>query len=237
MKSEARHKMKQDEFVSLFSRVTHALAGNPKQTIIALIVIIALAGLFVAGSYYKGVMADRTNDVFQRGLTSYYGMRLDVPASGDKKPSPNFTAALTSFEQVGKSRLSPLRQPAQLMAAVTEAKLGRKADADAHLLRLATGSSEAFVARMAKLVRAENLYADGKYREAVAAYGELTQTTDPSFPTDYALLGLGLAQVKAGDRAAAVATFKKLKAQYAQSLLAQNADEEIRRIAPEQAEE
>lgn len=237
MKAEARHKMKEDEFVSLFTRATHAIAGNPRQTLTALIVIIVLAAAFVGLKYYKDHQNALANEAFVKGMTSYSGMRLDLSLPGDSKPAPDYAAALASFEQVADYRLAGLKEPARLMAAVAEAKLGHQQQAEARLKALAEGSGNTFYARMAKLQIAENLYQQGKYAEAATAYTGIAQTNDPNFPTDYAMLALGIAQEKAGDRRTAAATFKKLSQQFPDSTFAQKANDELRRIAPDEAAE
>ncbi|MBI2841119.1 MAG: tetratricopeptide repeat protein [Acidobacteria bacterium] len=237
MKAEARHKMKEDEFVSLFTRATHAVAGNPRQTLTALLVLLLLAAAFVGLKYYKDHQNALANEAFVKGMTSYSGMRLDVPPQGDAKPAPDYAAALASFEQVADYRLAGLKEPARLMAAVAEAKLGHTQEAETRLKAVAEGGGNTFYARMAKLQVAENLYQQGKYAEAATAYTAIAQTNDPNFPTDYAMMALGIAQQKAGDRAAAVTTFKKLAQQFPESTFAQKAQDELRRIAPDEATE
>ncbi|MEW6366006.1 MAG: tetratricopeptide repeat protein [Acidobacteriota bacterium] len=238
MKAEVRHKMKQDEFVSLFSRVTSAVADNPRQTITALAIVLALVALFFGAAAYRRAQMNKANMLFQQGMNSYYGQRLDVPPpSKDAKPSPDYRAALAKFKEVSGYRLTPLREPARLMTAVCEAKLNRQNEAKAALDGLSKGAQDSFYGRMARFLLADALYQAGKYAEAARAYAELSQTNDPNFPTDCALLAAGMSQDRAGDRAAAVATFKKLKIQYPLSSCASTADEEIRRLAPDQAEQ
>ncbi len=235
MKADARHKMKRDEFVSILGRVTHAIAENPKQALTVVIVVAAIGALFSGLVMYRNYQNTKANELFQHGLTSFYGTREDSPPDATRKP--DYAAALANFNQVSGFNMSELKEPARLMAAVCEARLGKTSDAQNRLNSLASSGRSDFFTRMAKLVEAETLYQQGKYADAARVYAELTQTNDPNFPADYTLLAAGIAQEKAGDRLSALVTFKKLKAQFPSSSYNQAADAEIRRIAPDQSEE
>lgn len=237
MKAELRHKIKEDEFVSLFARVTHHIIVNPRQTYTVIGVAVVLGGLFAGAHYYKKHQDAKANEAFLKALTSFSGTRLDVPPPPGTEPKPDYASALKSFEEAGGYSLSGLKEPARLLAAVSEARMGKAQDAEGRLKNVASTASNVLYARMAKLLLAESLLDQGKAAEAAKAFGEFAQTSDPNFPVEYAMLRLGQAQAKAGDKPAALATFRKIKAQYSDSMFAMEAETEIRRIAPDQAEE
>jgi len=236
MRAELRHKMKQDEFVSIFTRVTHSIAENPRRAITVVAVVCAVGLILGGAAFYRNYANARANTAYGKGLESLAGT-VEGQSAQASAPKPDYSAALSSFEKVAGYRLSPLRDPARVMAAVCEAKLGKGDEAAKRLQALSASGRADFFTRMAKLLQAEALFGQGKYAEAARSYAELAQTNDPNFPTDYALCSSGIAQEKSGDRAAALATFKKTMVQYPLSPYAEVARNHVRTIAPEQAED
>ena len=136
---------------------------------------------------------------------------------------PKFMAAADAY---------PTSQPGQmarLHAAETLAQLGRRDEAIAQYDQL-TGSSNALIARSARLGKSSVQLRAGQYDPAIATLKELAEQKDGALPAEALLMELARAYKLAGKTEDARKTLTQIVEQHADSPLATEAKAEIAKI-------
>ena len=136
---------------------------------------------------------------------------------------PKFMAAADAY---------PTSQPGQLArlhAAETLAQLGRRDEAIAQYDQL-TGSSNALIARSARLGKSSVQLRAGQYDPAIATLKELAEQKDGALPAEALLMELARAYKLAGKTEDARKTLTQIVEQHADSPVATEAKAEIAKI-------
>ena len=136
---------------------------------------------------------------------------------------PKFMAAADGYPN------SQPGQMARLHAAETLAQLGRRDEAIAQYDQL-TGSSNALIARSARLGKSSVQLRAGQYDPAIATLKELAEQKDGALPAEALLMELARAYKLAGKPEDARKTLTQIVEQHADSPLATEAKAEIAKI-------
>jgi TolA-binding protein len=240
MKSQERHKLKENEFARTVVHAREMLAGRQRDITWAAAVIVGL--LAIAGGYvwWQQSNAGRGTELLATALAVYEAPVVPVAAPAPGSPAPvqqpgtyateqsKLEAALPKFiEAADKYPSTPAGIAARYHAASILASLGRFSEAEQRFQEVVTKAGTSLYGRTGRLGLAEVQVAQKKYDNAITIYTEMSRDTSSQMPVDVVLMQLGRACALAGRKEEAVRAFTRVTEEFPTSLYAADAKREL----------
>jgi tetratricopeptide (TPR) repeat protein len=246
MKTSERHHLKENEFVHAVGTAQSWFEQNRTAVIGTLAAIAIVGGGVLAYTSWQNRIASNAGALLAEAMVIDEG-RVQPPAPpagttndptnpGGQLPGtyptlqakheaalPKFLAAADAYPDTAAG------QTARLHAAETLADLGRRDEAIAQYDQL-TGSSNALIARAARLGKTSVHLVAGQYDPAIATLKEMSEQKDGAMPTEALLMELARAYRLAGKTEDARKTLTQVVEQHADSPLASEAKAEIAKL-------
>ena len=243
MKSQERHKLKENEFAKTVGHARDVLESRRRDLLWGIIVVVALLASVGAYTGWQQFRTGRATELLASALAVYEAPVVPVqePAPGSPAPVPQagtyrteqakLEAALPKFlEAADRYPSSDAGVTARFHAAGILATLGRFAEAEQRYQEVLARAGSTIYGRTARLGLANAQVAQQKYDNAITIYSELSRDTNSQMPLDGVLMQLGRACLKAGRKADAVTAFTRVTKEFPESMYVEDA-----RTALEQA--
>jgi TolA-binding protein len=243
MKSQERHKLKENEFAKTVAHARDVLDSRRRDLIWGIIVALALLASVGAYTSWRQIRTGRATELLAAALATYEAPVVPVqePAPGSPAPVPQpgtyrteqakLEAALPKFlEAADRYPSSDAGVAARYHAAGILATLGRFPEAEQRYQDVLARAGSTLYGRTARLGLADAQVAQKKFDNAITIYTELSRDANSQMPVDGVLMQLGHAYLKAGRKAEAATTFTRVKDEFPESMYAEDA-----RTALEQA--
>jgi TolA-binding protein len=236
MKSQERHKLKENEFARTMSHARDVLDSRRRDLIWGLIVVFALLASVGAYASWQQFRTGRATELLASALAVYEApvVPVQAPAPGSPAPVPQpgtyrteqakLEAALPRFlEAADRYPSSDAGVAARYHAAGILATLGRYPEAEQRYQEVLSRAGSTIYGRTARLGLANAQMAQKKYDSAITIYSDLSRDTNSQMPVDGVLMQLGRAYLKAGRKSEAVTTFNRVKDEFPESMYAEDA--------------
>jgi TolA-binding protein len=236
MKSQERHKLKENEFARTVLHAREVLDSRRKDLIWGIIVVIALLASVGVYASWRQVRTGRATELLASALAVYEApvMPVQEPAPGSPAPVPQpgtyrseqakLEAALPKFlEAADRYPGSDAGVTARYHAAGILATLGRYAEAEQRYQEVLSRAGSTLYGRTARLGLANAQVAQKKYDNAITIYTELSRDPNSQMPVDGVLMQLGRTCLKAGRKEEAVRAFTRVKDDFPESMYAEDA--------------
>ncbi len=236
MKSQERHKLKENEFAKTVLHARDAIQGRQRDIMWAVVVVLVLLGSVAAYAGWRQSKTSNATELLATALAVYQTPVVPVAAPAPGSPAPvqqpgtflteraKLEAALPRFvETADKYPTTDAGIAARFHAAGILAELGKHAEAEQQYQEVVSRAGSTLYSRTAKLGLADAQLAQGKFDSAINIYTELSRDTSSQLPVDGVLMQLGRAYVKAGRKDEAVSTFTRVTQEFPQSLYAADA--------------
>jgi len=214
MKREIKKKLKEDEFVHGFSWLVDFAQKWRKELIIAAAVIVGLALLWTGVQVLNGVQNRKNSAV----LGDILALRNDLTKNPQNLSKLEVLAQKGRFARVAS---------AQLASYWVEQGALDKAD---QTLAGAVGGDRDFFYFQAQDLSAQIATLRGEYDRAVKILQAIEDAKPRDFNLDAVLYHKAEAMEKKGDKAGALALFKRIQTEYAQSYFGYDAGQKIRKL-------
>jgi TolA-binding protein len=240
MKATERHKLKENELAKSVAHATDAVQsrqGDITKIVLALLVLLVAVGGY---SWWRSARQNQANAALAGALAVYEMPVVPVPppAPGSPPPVPQpgtfqteqqkLDASLPKFlEAANAYPNSTAGIAARFHAAAILAAQGKHAEAEQRYKEVVDKAGTTIYARTARLGMAESQIAQGKFDNAIAVYSELSRDTTSTLPLDSVLMHLGRAYARAGKKAEAAQSFKRVVDEFPQSAYAADARREM----------
>ncbi len=229
----SRRELKTDEFHDAMERGVEILRTHQKTIWQASLVVVVAAAAFFGWRYYSSRQTAKASAAFARAIAIY-----DTPVQGTtQQPLPGqatfpssaakYTAADQALASVATQYPSThYGEIARYYSGISLEKLGRYSEAEMWLRPLADGGDTQFKA-LAQFELAHVYEQMGKSQQAVALYQQLLAKPSVFVPKPVILLALGDHYAAAKDVAQAVKYYEQVKSEYANTGLADQADQRL----------
>ena len=240
MKSQERHKLKENEFARTVVHAREVIANRQRDITWAVAVIVGL--LAIVGGYvgWRQSTANRGTELFATALAVYESpvVPLPAPTPGGAPPvqqpgtyvtqQAKLEAALPKFiEAADRYPSTQAGIAARYHAASILATLGRFSEAEQRFQEVVARAGTSLYARTGRLGLAEAQVAQKKYDNAITIYTEMSRDTSSQMPVDGVLMQLGRACALAGRKEEAVRAFTRVTEEFPTSLYAADAKREL----------
>jgi TolA-binding protein len=240
MKSQERHKLKENEFVRTVGQARQAIANRQRDVTWAVAVIVALLAIVGGYTWWRQSTASRGTDLLATALAVYEApvVPLPPPTPGGAPPvqqpgtylteQAKLEAALPEFiEAADRYPSTPAGIAARYHAASILAALGRHSEAEQRFQEVVDRAGTTLYARTGRLGLAEAQVAQKKFDNAITIYTEMSRDTSSQMPVDGVLMQLGRACALAGRKEEAVRAFTRVTEEFPTSLYAADAKREL----------
>jgi TolA-binding protein len=240
MKSQERHKLKENEFARTVSNVQDMFETRRRDVIWALVVVIALLASVGGYAWWRRSNDDRATALLATALAVYEAPVVPPappsPGSAPPVPQPGTFATEQAKLEAALPRLLEAadRYPAsgagitaRYHAAGILATLGRYPEAEQRYQEVVASAGGTISARTARLGLAQAQVAQKKYDAAITIFTELSRDTSSQMPVDGVLMQLGRACARAGRKEEAVRAFTRVTEEFPTSLFADDARREL----------
>ena len=240
MKATERHKLKENEFATSVAHakdVMQSRQGDIIKIVLALLVLLVAVGGY---SWWRSARDSKANAALAAALAVHEMPVVPVPppAPGSPPPVPQpgtfqteqqkLDASLPKFlEAANAYPNSTAGIAARFHAAAILAAQGKHAEAEQRYKEVVDKAGTTIYARTARLGMAESQIAQGKFENAITVYSELSRDTTSTLPLDSVLMHLGRAYARAGKKAEATQSFKRVVDEFPQSAYAADARREM----------
>jgi TolA-binding protein len=240
MKSQERHKLKENEFARTVAHARAALEARRRDLIWGLVVVIALLASVGVYAGWRQVRSGRATQLLATALAVYQAPVVPPAAPAPGSPAPvqqpgtymteraKLEAALPKFLEAADRY--PNTDPgitARYHAASILATLGRYPEAEQKYQEVVSKAGSTLYGRTAQLGLADAQLAQKKFDSAINIYTELTRDKNSQMPIDGVLMQLGRAYVAAGRKEDAVRAFSRVSDEYPESRYAADAKREL----------
>jgi TolA-binding protein len=240
MKSQERHKLKENEFAKTVQHATAALDARRRDLVWGLIVVVVL--LVAVGGYtaYRQSRANRATESLATALAIYQSPVVPMAAPAPGSPAPvqqpgtylteqaKNEAALPKFLETAEQYPSAdAGVTARFYAAGILASLGRYSEAEQRYQEVVDRAGNSIYARTGRLGLADSQLAQKKFDSAINIYTELSRDTASQMPPDGVLMQLGRACVLAGRKEEAVRAFTRVTEEFPESMYAEDAKQAL----------
>jgi predicted negative regulator of RcsB-dependent stress response len=246
MKTSERHHLKENEFVHAVGTAQTWFEQNRTAVLGTLAAIIIVSGGVLAYNAWKGSIDSKAAALLAEAMVIDEGrVQPAAPPAGTTNDPTNpggqlpgtyptlqakHEAALPKFMAAADAYPdTPAGQTARLHAAETLADMGRSDEAIAQYDQL-TGSSNALIARAARLGKSSVQLVAGQYDPAIATLKEMSEQKDGELPAEALLMELARAYRLAGKTEDARKTLTQVVEQHADSPFASEAKAEIAKL-------
>jgi TolA-binding protein len=243
MKSQERHKLKENEFAQAVGQARDVLANRQRDiTWMVVVVVLLLAG--VGGyTWWRQSTANRGTDLLASALAVYEAPVVPVAPPAPGSPAPvqqpgtylteqaKLEAALPKFiEAADRYPSTPAGVAARYHAASILANLGRYAEAEQRFQEVVNSAGSSLYGRTARLGLAETQVAQKKFDSAITIFTELSRDTNSAMPVDGVLMQLGRACALAGRKEEAVRAFTRVADEFPTSVYSGEAKRELENV-------
>jgi TolA-binding protein len=238
MKSEERHKLKENQFARGVAEATAALEGRRRDITLAISVVVVLLVTVGGYTWWRQSGSERAAESLGTALAVYQAPVVPPAAVAPGSAAPvqqagtflteqdKLQAALPKFIQTADAYpSSDAGLTARYHAAGILATLGRYSEAEQQYQQVVSKGGSGLYAETAKLGLADAQVAQKKYDSAIALYTELSRNSQ--MPVDGVLMQLGRAYTLAGKKTEAVSAFTRVTTDFPQSLYAADAQREL----------
>ena len=240
MKTQERHHLKQNEFVSGVVSVTGWYQHNKDKVTIAVGAV--LAAVVLTGGYFwwQNRSAEQAGELMGVAMTVYQAPIVppsSVPGAVQQPGSypsekARYEAALTAFQNVANTYSSSTSGiAARYHSAETLFSLGRLAEAHTAYQQVIDKGGNTVYGSMAKLGLASTMIAEGQNDQAIKTYEELAAVRDGIVPVDGVLMQLAKAYEKIGKKSEARTTYKRVVDEFPDSPYVQSARQQMTLIS------
>jgi len=240
MKSQERHKLKENQFARGFGQARHVIDERRNDISWAIAVVVILLAVVGGYTWWRQSRNDRATELLATALTVYQTPVVPAAAPAPGSPAPvqqpgtfltekaKLEAALPKFvEAADRYPSSSPGIAARFHAASILATLGRYTEAEQRYQEVVAKAGTSIYARTAKLGLAESQVAQKKYDPAIAIYTELSRDPSSGMPVDGVLMQLGRACAAAGKKEEAAGAFTRVTKEFPQSQYAADAQREL----------
>jgi TolA-binding protein len=239
MKSEERHKLKENELARSVIGAGAALEGRRRDITLGVTVVVVLLAIVGGYTWWRQSRADSAGEALGTALAVYEAPVVPPApvAPGSAPPvqqagtfltqQAKLEAALPKFiEAADKYPTSGAGIAARYHAAGILATLGRYSEAEQQYQNVVSRAGTGIYSETAKLGLADAQVAQQKYDSAIAIYTELSRNSQ-QMPLDGVLMQLGRAYTLAGKKSEATSTFTRVTTDFPQSTYAADAQREL----------
>jgi TolA-binding protein len=236
MKSQERHKLKQNDFARTVEQAREKLKARQRDVTWAVIAAVVLLAVVGGYTWWRQSRANRANQLLAAALAVYEAPVIPAaaPAPGSAPPvaqpgtylttEAKLAAALPKFiEAADRYPTADGGIAARYHAASILATLGRYPEAEQRYQEVVSRGGDSLYARTARLGLADVQVAQKKYDTAINIYTELSRDPNSQMPVDGVLMQLGRACMKAGRKEEAVRAFTRVKDEFPESMYAEEA--------------
>jgi TolA-binding protein len=240
MKSQERHRLKENEFVRTVERARGALETRRRDITWAIAAVIVLLVVVAGTVAWRQSRADRATELLATALAIYHAPVVPPAAPAPGSPAPvqqpgtflsehaRLEAALPKFiDAADRYPSSAAGLAARFHAASILAALGRFGEAEQRYQEVVTNGGSSLYGRTARLGLADVQVAQKKYDPAITIYTELSRDTNSQMPLDGVLMQLGRACARAGRKDEAVRAFTRVTTEFPQSPYSDQARREL----------
>ena len=240
MKSQERHKLKENEFARTVEHAREVLSTRQRDITWIVVVVVALLAIVGGYTWWRQSTAGRGTDLFANALAVYQApvVPSPPPTPGGAPPVPQpgtyvteqakLEAALPKFiEAADKYPSTAAGITARYHAASILANLGRYSEAEQRFQEVVSRAGSTLYGQTGKLGLAEVQVAQKKYDTAITIYTEMSRDTSSQMPVDGVLMQLGRACALAGRKEEAVRAFTRVTEEFPTSLYTADAKREL----------
>jgi len=227
MKSQERHKLKQNEFVRTVDHARGVLQSRQRDVTWAVAAFVVLLAIVGGYTWWRQSTAARGTDLLASALAVYEApvVPLPPPTPGGAPPvqqpgtylteQSKLEAALPKFiEAADRYPATQSGIAARYHAAAILATLGRYAEAEQRFQEVVNRAGTSLYARTGRLGLAEAQLAQKKYDNAIAIYTEMSRDSSSQLPMDGVLMQLGRACALAGRKEEAIRAFTRVTEEF-----------------------
>jgi len=240
MKSQERHKLKENEFARTVEHAREVLSTRQRDITWIVLVVVTLLAIVGGYTWWRNSTATRGTDLLASALAVYEApvVPAAAPAPGSLPPvqqpgtflteQAKLEAALPKFiEAADKYPSTTAGITARYHAASILANLGRYGEAEQRFQEVVSRAGSTLYGQTGKLGLAEVQVAQKKYDSAIGIYTELSRNTGSHMPIDGILMQLGRAYALAGRKEEAVRTFTRVTDEFPTSMYSSDARREL----------
>jgi TolA-binding protein len=240
MKSQERHKLKENEFARTVAHARDVVASRQKDIAWAVAVVVVLLAIVGGYTWYRQSTASRGTELLATALAIYESPVVPAAAPAPGSPAPvqqpgtylteqaKLEAALPKFiDAADKYPSTAAGITARYHAAAILASLGRYSEAEQSFQDVVSKAGTGLYSRTGRLGLAEAQLAQKKYDSAINIYTEMSRDTASTLPVDGVLMQLGRACAQAGRKEDAARAFTRLTEEFPQSMYFMDAKREL----------
>jgi len=240
MKTQERHKLKQNEFARTVEHARSVLEARRRDITWALLVVIVLLGTVGGFVWWRQSRAARGMELLATALAVYEAPVVPPAAPAPGSPAPvqqpgtylteqaKLEAALPRFiEAAERYPNTSAGIAARYHAAGILGSLGRYGEAEQRYQEVVAKAGSTLYARTARLGLADAQLAQKKYDSAITLYTEMSRDMNSQMPVDGVLMQLGRACALAGRKEEAARAFTRVTEEFPESLYAADARREL----------
>ena len=240
MKSQERHKLKENEFARTVVHAREVMAARQKDIGWAIAVVVVLLAIVGGYLWWRQSTASRGTELLATALAVYESPVVPAAAPAPGSPAPvqqpgtylteqaKLEAALPKFiEAADKYPSTASGIAARYHAAAILSSLGRYPEAEQRYQEVVSKAGTGLYARTGRLGLAEAQVAQKKYDSAITIYTEMSRDTTSMLPVDGVLMQLGRACALAGRKEEAARAYTRVTEEFPQSMYAADAKREL----------
>jgi TolA-binding protein len=243
MKSQERHKLKENAFATRVLHARDAVESRRKDIVFGLVVVIVLLGSVGAYAAWRQSRTSNATSMLANALAVYQAPVVPLSAPTPGSPAPvqqpgtyltekaKLEAALPKFiEAADRYPSTDAGIAARFHAAGILATLGRFPEAEQRYQEVVSRAGNSLYARTARLGVADSQVAQKKYDSAIGIYTDMSRDTNSQLPVDGLLMQLGRACASAGRKEEAARAFTRITEEFPQSMYADDAKKELEQV-------
>ena len=235
MKRTERHRLKDNELVSLAANAREVFEQRRGQLTAVLVGVVVIGVAAIGYFAWRGSIQGRAHALLAEAIVVEGARVGPPPAPGTPSTGLSFNterekhqAALTKFKVVADEYPSTdAGLFARYREAATFVALGTPKEAIAAYQQVIDRAGDTIYGQMARLGQAEAQAQAGQFDSAITTFKELSQRKDGPLPVDGILMQLGLTYVDAGKPADAQQTFNRLMQEFPDSSFSGDAKREL----------